>query len=180
VPVSERSFNIRHVPVSIPKGRHAWQPEAVFVADGFFLKLTWWKRSRRTPSPSATTPTRPSAPATSVCSRTAHPVRTNFLHTPDLCRRCTVEGVGPEVRRGRLSPWTQEYLKGRAYMPGYLGVSRKRSVARRALIVYNDLQKAQLEPFHENVRVVPGGVHPDRFRFSPPPPREAGRGRWPS
>jgi len=153
----------------------SYRPDAVFVCDAFFVKphlidaLSAYPLAVRYYAYEANCPR--------DFRRFLHGARCpkDYFVTPDFCRRCAVDGMGPELKRGEpYSGWVQEYLATRAYLPDYYR-RLKESLARpRALIVYNEVQKALLIPVNEDVFIVPGGVEIDQFEATPLPERAAG------
>lgn len=151
-----------------------WKPDAVFVCDGFFLKpyvilaLAGYRVVSRYYAYEA------------VCHRDmthfrdGRPCPNHYLRTPDLCRKCTLERMAPELRREHPLAWTQEYLAARAYAPEYHAVVMASWRQVHAAIVSNPLMRDQLTPYCDSVHILPGGVDIERFPFFAVPPKEVG------
>lgn len=89
----------------------------------------------------------------------------DYLRTPDHCRACALAYQGPQIRRGDLNTWNTDYLAARAYAPAYHQHVLRTLRQCAALIVSNPSLAEDLNGFHENVRVIPGGV--DIANFPP-------------
>lgn len=151
------------------KSVNAWSPDAVFVCDGFFLKpdvilgLEDYPLIGRYYAYEA------------VCIRDfllfkyGGTCPFSYLRTPNICRRCAVTGQRDSIVRGRYLTWTDEFLKARAYMPGYYKKAVAALQSLRAIVVYNDLMKKQFELVNPRVHVIPGGVNSAEYEVQPPP-----------
>ncbi len=161
----------KHLPAQLREAVDAWRPDAVFVCDGFLLKpyvinaLAQYPLVARYYAYEA------------VCQRDilhfkdGQPCPNLYPTTPDACRRCALEHLGPEIRRGVGLSWVQEYLGARAYAPGYHQVLLDALGNLEAAIVYNERMGGQLAPYCRDVAVVPGGVDPAQFPFAEVPSR---------
>ena len=97
----------------------AWGPDVVFLCDGFFLKPAVAEALAEYPLVSRYYAYELACPRDLRLFKDGAPCPNNYLRTPDVCRRCAIEGVGPEIKRWRFLAWTEEYLAARAYMPAY-------------------------------------------------------------
>jgi len=168
---STPSFNRRQVPKRFRAAVDAWRPQVVCVTDGFLLKPYLIDALAHYPTISRYYAYEAVCARDILCFKDGAPCPNNFLRTPDVCRRCAFDRLGPEVRQWHLRAWTHEYLAARAFMPHYhrraLNALRKLS----AVIVSNDRMKAQLEGFNHRIHIMPGGVDTDAFSEQPPPPK---------
>ncbi|HOJ34084.1 MAG TPA: glycosyltransferase family 4 protein [Candidatus Hydrogenedentes bacterium] len=82
----------------------------------------------------------------------------DVFHTPEACRLCMWQTWKNETRIGRLTPYSDEYHRARAYAPGYMNffVSTIKKV--RTLIVNNELAQRRAQAVCQDVRIIPGGV----------------------
>jgi len=169
-----RHVNRRVLPARLREAVDAWRPDAVFVGDGFFLKPYVIEALAHHALAARYYAYELACPRDFRLFKDGAPCPMDYLHTPDVCRPCTLLGVGPEIRRWRFLSWTHEYVAARAFMPGYhrrLTAALRRC---RAVIVYNRIQKRHLEGIHGDVRVVPGGVNAVAFTCAPAPQRAQG------
>jgi len=147
----------------------SWHPDVVFLQHGYALKpyvcLTFadYRTVARYYAHELT------------CARDArrfrdgHPCPKDFLRTPDFCRACALEGQRAAIRSWRLDTWNADYLAARAYQPEYHDqlTASLRSV--NVIIVYNYALKNDLCGFHDQVAVIPSGVHMREFEALPSP-----------
>ena len=165
---SPRELNRRTLPARLRGAVDAWKPDAVFVGDGFFLKPYVVEALAHVPLVARYYAYELTCPRDHRLFKNGAACPMNYLRTPNVCRRCALEGVGPDIKRWRFLSWTQEYLAARAFMPGYHSQVVRSLGLCKAVIVYNQIQKGQLAGFHENVRVIPGGVNTRDFAFTHP------------
>lgn len=148
-----------------------WQPDVVFLCDGYFLKPLVALALAHHPL---------------VLRYYAHEMACHrdilrykegavcpnaYLRTPDVCRQCALEFHKPALRRYELNAWRSEYLMAEAYAPGYHAITREALRRARAGIVYNGGMQRLLEPHCPRTVAIPGGVDPDAFPPTPPPVR---------
>lgn len=170
-----RDINRKAMPQRFRRALDEWRPDAVFLCDGFFLKphvveaLAPWPVIARYYAYEL------------ACPRDSHLFRNgavcpnNYLRTPDECRRCALDGVhADEIKRWNFHAWTQEYMAARAYMPAYHARLIRSLRACRTIIVSNTIHTDQLEGFHPDVRILPGGVNTAEYACTPVPSRAAG------
>lgn len=167
-----RDFNRREVPARFRRAVDEWRPDAVVLADAFFLKPYLAQALAHYPLVGRYYAYEVACPRDFRLFKDGAPCPNNYLRTPDVCRRCTLKAMAPEIRRWQLQPWAHEYVAARAFLPGYHRRLAESLAALDAVVVYNDLQRSQLEGFHGNVRVVPGGVDTAQFAYSPPEAHE--------
>lgn len=82
----------------------------------------------------------------------------DVFHTPEACRLCIWQTWKHETRLGKLTPYSDEYHRARAYAPGYMKffVSTIKKV--RTLIVNNEVAQRRARDVCQDVRIIPGGV----------------------
>ena len=176
-------FTASHVKIS--NGRHGaektatsfqreinkFSPDIVLICDGFFLKPYLIQALSEYPL---------------LCRFYAHelvchrdilrfknnaPCENHYLTTPEVCRKCAFDQLGPEIRRGAPSAWLREYLHARAYTPEYYQLQLEAFSKIDTAITYNQDMAASFAPWCRNTHVIPGGVNLDAFTFSRCPVR---------
>lgn len=169
-----RRVNRRELPARVREAVDGWRPDAVFVGDGFFLKPYVFDALAHYPMVGRYYAYELACPRDFRLFKDGAPCRMNYLRTPDVCRRCALDGLAPEIKRWKFLSWTQEYVAARAFMPGYHRRLVNALGRCRFVIVYNRIQRGHLEGIHSDVRVVPGGVNVDQFACTPTPERADG------
>ncbi len=162
---SGKDFNRHDLPKRFKQAIDLWRPDAVIVADAFFLKPYLIDALKDYPLAGRYYAYEIACPKDFRLFREGAICPNNYLRTPDVCRRCAVAGMREEISTWRLSPWAHEYMLARAFMPGYRKLLIDSLKSLKAVIVYNSLQKSQLEGIHSNVHIVPGGVDIERFDY---------------
>lgn len=154
----------------------AWRPDAVFVCDGFFLKPYVILALAHYPIAARYYAYEMACHRDMLRFKDGAPCPNAYLRTPDLCRRCALESLGPRIRRGGADAWTREYLAARAYAPEYHAAMQASLARVRAAVVSNAAMKALVAPYCPEVFVIPGGVDLDAFAALPmPTPGPGGR-----
>lgn len=145
----------------------AWRPEAVIVGDGFFLKPYVIDTLADYPIAARYYAYEVACMRDILHFKDGAPCPNNYLRTPDVCRRCALTGMKDGIARWRFLTWTQEYLAGAAFMPGYH--TRLTESLRRldTVIVYNEIQKEHFAGVTDRVHVVPGGVNAADYANGP-------------
>lgn len=168
-----RAFKRQAIAETVRGAVDAWKPQAVFVADGFFLKpyiiaaLAQYPVAVRYYAHEA------------ICHRDilrfkdGAPCPNHYLQTAETCRRCALETIGPAIRQGLSLAWIQEYQAARAFAPEYHAALLTAMRQVRAALVYNEQIKSELEGYCPKVFVVPGGVDVNQYAYCPPPERNA-------
>ena len=136
----------------------AWQPDVVFLTHGFALKpylaraLAHHRLVGRFYAHEL------------ACARDAlrfkdgKPCPNDYLRTPDVCRACALERLGPEIRSGRMRTWASDWVAAEAWRPEYHQVVMASLQAYTAVIVSNTTLRAQVAEFTKRVEVFPGGA----------------------
>lgn len=150
-----------------------WQPDLVFLCDGYFLKPHVALALAHHPL---------------VLRYYAHEMACHrdilrykdgavcpnaYLRTPDVCRQCALEFHKPALRQMQLNAWRSEYLLAEAYAPGYHALAREALRRSRAGIVYNSGMQRLLEPHCPRTLSISGGVDAEAYVYTPPPARGA-------
>lgn len=150
-----------------------WAPDAVVVCDGFFLKPHVLLALAHYPLAARYYAYEMACHRDILRFKGGAPCPNAYLNTPDVCRRCALEHLGPDIRRGRGMAWQQEYLAAGAHRAAYHAESVAALRTLRAAVVYNETMAALLRPFCPRVFVAPGGVNPRQHTHAPPPARPA-------
>jgi glycosyltransferase involved in cell wall biosynthesis len=153
----------------------AWNPDVVFICDAFFFKPALALALQHHPTVGRFYAYEAVCPRDFRLFKDGALCPNSYLRTPDLCRRCTVEGMGPEIRLGQPSAWVREYLYARAYLPTYYKDLIKSLTGYRAVVVYNEFQRQLLEPYNKSVYVIPGGVRAEEFTYTERKPKKPGQ-----
>ncbi|MBI5094476.1 MAG: glycosyltransferase family 4 protein [Candidatus Hydrogenedentes bacterium] len=162
------ALNPREAPVRFRAAVDAWKPDAVFMADGFFLKPFVANALADYPMIGRFYAYEVACIRDSLLFKEGAPCPLNYLRTPDECRRCAADFLRPQIQSGRYPRWTEEFLTARAYMPAYHRELTQSIKQYRAVIVYNTLMKDQLAGINDRVHVVPGGVEISEFDYRAP------------
>lgn len=141
----------------------AWRPDAVFIQHGFALKPYVAEALRHHRTIGRFYAHELQCARDAFRFRNGRPCPYNFLRTPDVCRRCAASSQKGAIKSGRLRTWTADYLAARAYEPEYHALAMRALQTYRALIVSNSALRVDLQDFHPNVRVVPGGISLEEF-----------------
>jgi glycosyltransferase involved in cell wall biosynthesis len=99
------------------------------------------------------------------------PCPDEYARTPDVCRKCALEGLRPLVQSGIVTSWTEEYRAARAFAPGYFQMQEAALRQAACAIVSNPGMAAEAAPYFEKVFVVPGGADVTSFKYSQVPQR---------
>lgn len=136
----------------------AWQPDVVLVQHGFALKPYVAAALRHHRTIGRFYAHELECARDAFRFRNGRPCPYNFLRTPDVCRKCAASSQKAAIKSGRFRTWTSDYLAARAYEPEYHALTLRALESYRALIVSNSALRVELQDFHPNVRVVPGGI----------------------
>ena len=136
----------------------AWRPDVVFLTHGFGLKpylalsLSHHKLVGRFYAHEL------------ACARDAlrfkdgRPCPNDYLRTPDICRACALERLGPEIRSGRMRTWARDWVAAEAWRPEYHGVVMESLQTYTAVIVSNTTLRAHVAKFTKRPEIFPGGA----------------------
>ena len=171
--VPERAVNRRDLPAAFRDAVKAWRPEVVFLGFGYFLKPYVAEALSDYPMVSRYYAYELVCPRDFLLFKDGAPCPMNYLYTPDVCRPCALAGMRREIQSWRFLSWTREYMRALAFLPGYHARVIRTLRQFKAIVVYNQMQKRQLEPLNPNVFVVPGGVDIENYPHRPAPVSDA-------
>lgn len=173
-----REFHYTRIPARIAESVAAWRPDAVLVADGFFMKPY---------VVAALTPQFPVAVRyyahELACPRSLEhhyqnePCGDSYALNPERCRTCALEALAPGLRSGVFSAWSEEYVAARAFAPEYLTLQQDALRQAACAVVYNEAMAAHAARYFDTVFVAPGGIDVVGFPAATPPKREPGASR---
>ncbi len=172
---SGKDFNANRVSSAFRDAVDAWQPEAVFVGQGFLMKPAVILALAHYPIVSRLHAHEGACHRDMLRFLDGAPCPNCYLDTPDLCRRCALQLLGSQIRTQRQSAWLREYLGVEAYRPEYHALFEQALRAVRVAVVYNSGMVAPLRGLPGEVRLIPSGV--DAQAFTPTPPGERCGGR---
>lgn len=151
----------------------AWRPDAVFLCFGFYLKARLASVLSHYPIISRYYTYEMFCLRDFYLFKDETTCPNSFLATPDVCRRCFVRSWRQGIVRGELSSYAQELLALEGLDPRFHAEWSAHMRSLDAIIVYNEMTRARLLPFNDNVHVVTGGVRLPELPFTPLPQREA-------
>lgn len=151
----------------------AWRPDAVIVADGFFLKPFVWGALADYPILARYFAHEFACHRDVLRFKNGAPCPNDYLNTPDTCRACAFEKLGVDIASGHSLAWTREYLAAQAYGPAHYDRLHALLPQLDGFIVYNDELREQFSTYSASVFVAPGGVDPDALPYAPPRSRRA-------
>jgi glycosyltransferase involved in cell wall biosynthesis len=157
-------FNYKKYPQQLKKAIDIYNPDHLFIADGWYLK-PYLVNHLKNFKPIL----RFYAYETLCLKSHGHFARlgklcmNNYLENKwaDLveCKLCSLLWIISNHNRVFL----QEYLNSKAYNPKYSNVVKKALVNSERIIVYNRLTQDRILPYNENVDIVPSGVNTEIF-----------------
>jgi len=169
---THHEFTRQIVPERFREAVDAWKPDAVFVCDAFFLKPYLIEAFAAYPIAARYYAYEASCPRDFRRYLNDARCPKDYVHTPNLCRVCAVQGMVPELKRGHEIAWIQEYLAARAYSPKYYTLLEQSLRHVQAIVVYNEIQKQLLESLNDHIFIVPGGVESAHIAAQPMPQRQ--------
>lgn len=141
----------------------AWNPDAVFVGQGFLMK----------PYLLAALGDRPLVSRyhahEAACLRDitrfldGAPCPNAFLDTPETCRDCSLRRWGGAIRNGEANAWLREYLGAACWRPEYAALVRDALARVRVAVVLTASMAAALGGLPASVRIVPCFTDLDPF-----------------
>jgi len=170
---SPREIGPRTMPRRFRDAVDAWKPEVVFLTDGFFLKPYVAEALSHYPVISRYYAYELTCPRDLRLLRDGARCPDNYLRTPNICRPCALAGMAADIKQWRFLPWAEEYVAARAYLPSYHALVLRTLRHFSIVIASNRLHKRQMDPFNDDVRIVPGGVDVATFVVHPPPKRRS-------
>ncbi len=166
-----RNFHRKRLPARIREAVDMWNPDVVFLGDGFLMKPYVGLALADYPLVVRYYAYEMACLRDILQFKDGAPCPNHYLKTPGVCRACAFEHLGPEIKSGRHHAWTQEYLAAQAYDPGYRNVAEEFLGRIHSAIVYNARMEENLKHHCADVYVVPGGVDSQRFTFEPQAPK---------
>ena len=176
VPFGPLTFSAKHVGGQFRRVVEAWNPDHLFIADGWYLK------------PYVTLALADMRPVVRIYAhemlclkgngffyRWGKACYRNYLNlkpaTHARCVACT-----SAFYFSYPSPtWIHEFLTSRAYLPSYPHTVTQALQAARAVVVYNDFTAQRVRPFSRDVRIVPSGVDTAHFKAANGGPKHEGK-----
>jgi glycosyltransferase involved in cell wall biosynthesis len=174
---TRREFNLHEVPRRIREAVDRHQPDAVILCDGFFMKPHVCAALKGYPILNRF------YAYESICHRDILHYKDggvcplSYLDTPDACRQCAFDHLGPEIRADSARAWVRSYVTARAFAPEYHALQRASIAGVDGVIVYNPTAREQVAHLAKRVFVVPGGVDTESFIATPLPRRGAKDGK---
>lgn len=153
----------------------AYNPDAVFLGFGFFLKPYLAQTLRSYPQIGRYYAYEPFCPRDFRRFKEGAVCPKNYLVTPRACTACTMRAMGRHVLGGYPNPYALEYVNARAHAPAYHRLLLDTLRRFDAIAVNNAHTRDLLGDLNPNIHVVGGGVDLDAFPYcslSPRPPGE--------
>ncbi len=183
--LTRREVNRHTLPRRVREAVDAFRPDGVILAHGFFLKPYVAEALSHYPTISRYYAYELTCPRNLRQYDDAGRCGRSLLENPDVCRRCALDAMKNDIIHWRLQPGSEEFVAARAYTAGYRDLVVRTLRSFRAVIASNTMHKRQMDPYNDDVRVIPGGTDLRRFRVTPLPngPRKVilmtGRGEDP-
>lgn len=149
----------------------AWRPDLVFVSHGYALKTSVLQALAHHRTVARYYAHELTCLRDPLRFKDGAPCPSDFLRTPEVCRRCALRHQAPAIKSGRHNTWNVDFLAAEAYGPAYHRDTLAALRSTQAVIVSNLKLRADLEGFHDRVYVLPGGVHTKAIAATPPPER---------
>lgn len=144
-------------------------PDAVMVADGFFLKPHVINALAHYPLAARYYAHEAQCHKDILRFRNFAPCANSYHNTPDTCRACAVDAHADHLKREHPLAWLDDYKAARAYSSEYHAVVANAFRKLSAIIVYNAGMLEGLPPHHAETFVVSGGVDLGMFPHAPIP-----------
>ncbi|HOC68135.1 MAG TPA: glycosyltransferase family 4 protein [Candidatus Hydrogenedentes bacterium] len=135
-----------------------WNPEAVILTHGYALKAHLALALQDYPLAGRYYAHELFCARDSLRFKNNLPCPYNYLDHADICRRCALKTLGPQIRTGRAGAWTQEYLLAEAYARAYHSVAISALETMKRVVVYNHQLEETLGKYRDKAMVIPGGV----------------------
>lgn len=154
----ERAFSWKNVTARFKREIEPWEPDAVIVADGFFLKPYLLAAFAKYPLITRYYAYEMALGPSLELHDGQNALPFNYMREPNACRRATLRALRGPITTGPLTFYAREYLAARAYAPAYAKIVADALRATDAAIVYNDVMAGHLAGYVARTQVVPGGV----------------------
>ncbi len=168
-------FSAYKVAAAFGSAVDAWHPDAVFIGQGFLMKPAVTLALSHYPIVSRFHAHEAACQRDMLRFLHGAPCPNCYLDTPDICRRCALGFLSPQIRSQRQNAWLREYVGAEAYRPGYHAVFCEALRAVGVALVCNAGMIPPLGGLPGEARVIPSGV--DAHAFVPVPPVEKPDGR---
>jgi glycosyltransferase involved in cell wall biosynthesis len=173
------SFNFFFVPKRFKKEVDKISPDYVFLTDSYFLKPYLIRAFKKYKIVARFFTYELICLKFYELFRNGKKCEFNYLETPIVCLSCGLEAMGRSIKgiptKVPSDPWVHEFLVSLAFLPGYHNFAKKSLSLCDTIIVYNNLMKELLEPYTNNIQIIPGGVDPTRFDYAAPKPKKDGK-----
>ncbi len=136
----------------------AWQPNMVFLTHGFALKPYLARALAHHRVVGRFYAHELACARDALRFKDGKPCPNDYLRTPDICRACALERLGPEIRSGHMRTWAADWVVAEAWRPEYHRVVMESLRAYTAVIVSNTTLRAHVAEFTRRVEVFPGGA----------------------
>ena len=146
----------------------AWHPNLVFVQHGFALKPYVLEALQHHKTVARYYAHELACARDTLRFMNGAPCPKDYLRTPDQCRACSVEHQRGAIESGNLLTWNVDFLAAQAYRSSYYEVMCSSLSHTNAIIVSNADMKSHLDGFHDNVFILPGGVHVEAVPMQEP------------
>lgn len=175
LPFRGNGFNADTVGTTFAAAVDAWGPDAVFIGQGFLMKPALTLALSQYPIVSRFHAHEAACPRDMLRFLKGVPCPNCYLETPETCRRCALDGLGPQIRAQRQSAWLREYTGAAAHRAAFYGLFREALSSVAVALVCNAGMIPPLGGLPGQVRVVPSGV--DAHAFTPAPPADKPDGK---
>jgi len=167
VPISLAEFNMWSLPKKFRRAVDTVAPDVIWLGDSYFLKPYLIKAFRDMPIIARFYTYEIHCPNYYSLFRDGATCPTHYLKTPATCMLCATRAMRSNIVRWRYDVWSHEFMAALAFRPGYYRAVRRSIGWCTTIIVYNPLAKSLFDPYHGDVRVVPGGVNLEEFPYVP-------------
>jgi glycosyltransferase involved in cell wall biosynthesis len=145
----------------------AFNPDAVLIADGFFLKPYVIQALAHYPLAARYYAYEAQCHKDILRFRNHASCPFAYHDTPDTCRACAFEAHAAKLKQQHPLAWLDEYKAARAYDPEYHALNAQAFQALDALIAYNPGMLEGLPPHRAETFIVSGGVNLSDFPHDP-------------
>jgi glycosyltransferase involved in cell wall biosynthesis len=162
-----KSLNCFTAPKRVKQYIDRFNPDYVFITDGYFLKPYFIKALAKDYKVVLKFfAYELICPRYSLLFRNEKFCPKSYFKTPFFCTYCASREMLPFVLRRHFFVYNHEYIVSLAFLPTYLGKLKRAIRSCHAIIVYNELTKGLLEKYSDNINIMSGGV--DVKKFVPP------------
>jgi len=144
---------------------HSFNPEAVLLTQGYFLKVPIIHALSGYTLVSRCYAHELACHRDILRFRGGAPCPLAYSENPDVCRPCALAYLGPEIRGESPTAWTREYLASQAWSTRFHGRFAEAMKKLRAVIITTEHMRDQVRGLCRDIRVIPHGV--DGARFTP-------------